>query len=133
MPEKGASRLGVATETTGVVRVWASWAPAASRWAFCRGWGGERAQRGKNGGVSRSIAEHRTRGHGNGNQDEFDALALRGDLMARLRLDAMGSTVNRAGESGAPPDVMHGRFNVHCPVEALPFKSNQTQRIPPQV
>ncbi|TNN63769.1 hypothetical protein EYF80_025971 [Liparis tanakae] len=39
MAEKGspcASRLGVATETTGVVRLWAAWAPAASRWAFCR-------------------------------------------------------------------------------------------------
>lgn len=36
MAEKGspcARRLGVATETTGVVRVWA---PAASRWAFCQ-------------------------------------------------------------------------------------------------
>lgn len=39
MAEKGrpcARRLGVATETTGVVRVGATWAPAASRWAFCQ-------------------------------------------------------------------------------------------------
>lgn len=39
MAEKGspcARRLGVATETTGVVRVCAACAPAASRWAFCR-------------------------------------------------------------------------------------------------
>lgn len=37
--EKGspcARRLGVATDTTGVVRVWATWAPAAKRWAFCQ-------------------------------------------------------------------------------------------------
>lgn len=39
MAEKGspcARRLGVATETTGVVRVCATWAPAASRCAFCQ-------------------------------------------------------------------------------------------------
>jgi len=62
MAEKGmpwASRLGVATETTGVVRFWASWAPAASRWAFCRR-GAAEGERERERERERDPVSHRT-------------------------------------------------------------------------
>lgn len=67
MAEKGspcARRLGVATETTGVVRVWVACAPAASRWAFCRR-GRQHVNRGRLPGEPRSEDFHA------GNDDGF--------------------------------------------------------------